>query len=188
MNKRRVSFVAALAFIVFVAAVLYYSLQQDKTLNTSQTINQAPDFQLPWVDPSHFLRAKLGKKLSLEKLLTKKPVVLNFWASWCQVCRQEAAELEKFWQKYQKILTVVGIASHDHFSAARNFAKKWGKTYPLALDKEGLVAVDYGVTGFPETFLIDRQGRVVHRIFGEVTEKDLEALLPLLQGFPNGSD
>lgn len=104
-----------------------------------------------------------------------RKIVLNFWASWCVSCREEARELESAWQKLKdKGVVVVGVAIQDEITAARSFAETYGKTYMLGLDTKGNISIDYGVTGVPETFIIDEGGIVSHRHVGPVSMSDLE--------------
>jgi cytochrome c biogenesis protein CcmG/thiol:disulfide interchange protein DsbE len=106
-------------------------------------------------------------------------LILNFWASWCVSCRTEAHELESFWKAYRdQGVKVVGIAIQDEQEAAKKFAQYYGKTYILGLDEDGKAAIDYGVSGVPETFLIDRDGVIRHKEIGPVSAAMLKNLLP----------
>jgi cytochrome c biogenesis protein CcmG/thiol:disulfide interchange protein DsbE len=103
-----------------------------------------------------------------------KAVVINFWASWCEPCKQEAPLLERAWRTYRdRGLVVIGINSQDLSSDARRFARQVGWTYPLVRDGSGDVLGPYAVSAFPETFFVDRSGKVVARIDGEVSEESL---------------
>ena len=106
-----------------------------------------------------------------------RPVVLNFWASWCVSCRQEAVELEKFWQAHKDQVLVVGIAIQDSAEDSKRFAAYFGKTYAIGLDEDGKAAIDYGVSGVPETFLIDAQGVIRHKEIGPVEATQLSQLI-----------
>jgi cytochrome c biogenesis protein CcmG/thiol:disulfide interchange protein DsbE len=91
-----------------------------------------------------------------------RPVVLNFWASWCVPCKEEAPLLEAVWKRYRdRGLVVVGIDINDLRSDARRFARQNRMTYPLGFDGVGKTSTDYGLTGVPETFFIARSGRLV---------------------------
>ena len=120
------------------------------------------------------------EKLAKEQMLslgayTGRPLVVNFWASWCLSCRQEAKELQSFWLKIRgSDVGLLGIAIQDQEAAARRFADFYGKTYPLGLDDGGLAAIDYGVVGVPETFFIDRSGVIRFKHTGPIDAKTLE--------------
>ena len=90
-------------------------------------------------------------------------VVINFWASWCDPCKEEAPVLEDFWQTEAEPngVAFVGIDTQDLSDDARAFAKTYALTYPLVHDAGGEVGRDYGVGAFPETFVVDAQGRAV---------------------------
>jgi cytochrome c biogenesis protein CcmG/thiol:disulfide interchange protein DsbE len=112
-----------------------------------------------------------GAPLSLESL-RGKVVVLNFWASWCvPACYEEAPTLERIWRAYKdKDVTVVGVDVQDKEEAAREFLARFEHSFPNAPDPRGRVSVDYGVYGVPETFFIDRQGRVRFKHVGALTD------------------
>jgi cytochrome c biogenesis protein CcmG/thiol:disulfide interchange protein DsbE len=114
--------------------------------------------------------------------LKGKPLVLNFWASWCVSCREEARYFEEFWQRYKEAgVFVIGIAIQDTPDASLEFAKAYGKTYPLGLDIDGKASLDYGVSGVPETFFIDRTGVIRHKEIGPMSVELLEQKLKLIQ-------
>jgi cytochrome c biogenesis protein CcmG, thiol:disulfide interchange protein DsbE len=107
--------------------------------------------------------------------LRGKPVVLNFWASWCVPCKGEASMLESAWRQYRKQGVVfVGVDWHDVSGDARTFLARHGVTYPTVLDRSGNVADSYGISAVPETYFIDRKGRLVgeHIIGTVVHQKD----------------
>jgi cytochrome c biogenesis protein CcmG/thiol:disulfide interchange protein DsbE len=110
--------------------------------------------------------------LTLEDL-RGKVVVLNFWASWCiPACYDEAPALERTWQAYRdKGVMVVGVNVQDTEEPARKFLSRFGHSFPNAPDPKGHVAVDYGVYGVPETFFIDRRGRVRFKHVGALTDE-----------------
>jgi cytochrome c biogenesis protein CcmG/thiol:disulfide interchange protein DsbE len=103
--------------------------------------------------------------------LRGKPVVINFWASWCEPCKSEAAALEQAWQQYRRQGVVfLGIDYHDVTGDARTFLSHHGVTYTTLLDGSGAIGDRYGLTGVPETFFVNRQGRVVGaHILGPIT-------------------
>jgi len=107
-----------------------------------------------------------------------KPTVVNFWASWCIPCKDEAPALQKTYEQYRKQgLVVLGVDAQDFRQDAKRFVKRFGITYPVVYDGSGSTLGKWGVTGFPETFFVDRSGRLVgERIQGGIdTERNREA-------------
>lgn len=160
----------SLVFIYF----LVLGLQNDPTQIPSALINKpAKEFNVQWLQGKEYLDNPAGDTFKLQDF-KGRPIILNFWASWCYSCRHEARDFEEFWQQYKDSgVIVAGIAIQDSEEAARQFAQQYRKTYILGLDLDGKAAIDYGVTGVPETFVIDREGRIVYKEAGPVTAEKL---------------
>ena len=112
-------------------------------------------------------------------------VLVNFWASWCDPCREEAPALQRFQQRHGGPgFTVLGIDSRDLSDDGRAFVEQYGLTYPQLRDGDGAAAGDFGTTGVPENYLIDPAGKVRLLIPpGPVSEEYLsEEVAPLLPG------
>ena len=121
-----------------------------------------------------------GGTLTLSEL-EGTPVVLNFWASWCTPCRDEAAALERTWQTYRNQgVAFVGVNIQDSDEAARAHLSEFLATYPNGPDPSGTITVDYGVIGLPVTFFIDRDGTVQRRWVGAIPEWRLTAWVEAL--------
>ena len=112
-----------------------------------------------------------GQPVSLDGL-RGKVVVLNFWASWCRpACYEEAPVLERGWRAWKdRGVTVVGVDIQDTLEAGQKFIRDFSLTFPNARDTSGKVSIDYGVYGVPETFFIDRRGRIRSKHVGAVTD------------------
>ena len=113
-----------------------------------------------------------------------KWVLVNLWASWCAPCRQEAPALEQFNRAHAKSdFTVVGVDSKDLTDNAKRFVAEFGVTYPQLHDGEGTLADDLGTLGFPESFLVDPNGKLALIRRGAVSAGYLQTtVLPFLRG------
>lgn len=109
--------------------------------------------------------------------LQGKVVVVNFWASWCfPACYEEAPVLEAAWRAYKdRDVVVVGVNVQDTETAAREFMDRFKFTFPNGPDPGGKISIDYGVYGIPETFVLDKQGRIAYKHVGAVTAEGLTA-------------
>jgi cytochrome c biogenesis protein CcmG/thiol:disulfide interchange protein DsbE len=137
----------------------------------------APNFSLA------MLRPEAGKTaLSLSNFIGK-PVVLNFWASWCAPCKEEAPLIENTWKQAQargKDVVILGIDFQDSNNDSTSFLKLYSITYPTVLDADGSVASKYGVTSLPQTIFINRNGTVTSREPRELTAQVLSNNLQLI--------
>jgi len=121
----------------------------------------AEDFTLPLFS---------GGNINLSSL-RGKPVVINFWASWCPPCREEAPILEEVWRRYDdKGVTIIGVDIQDTEADARAYIEEFGITYPNGPDIGGKITIDYGVSGIPVTFFVNREGLIVSRWVGAINE------------------
>jgi cytochrome c biogenesis protein CcmG/thiol:disulfide interchange protein DsbE len=118
-----------------------------------------------------------GGTLTLDQL-DGKIVMVDFWASWCPPCRQEAPALAQVYREYQaKGVEFVGIDIWDRAEDAIKYVDRYGITYPNGLDDKGTIAIDYGVRGIPEKFFIDRNGVLVQKFVGPMDEAELKQVL-----------
>ncbi len=153
--------------------LLAYGFGKDpKRIPSPLVGREAPDFTISLLQ---------GGELSLREL-RGKIVVMNFWASWCYpACWNEAPRLEAAWQRYKdQGVVLVGIVYQDTEGNARDFIAKHGKTYPNGMDVRSRIAIEYGVYGVPETFFIDREGKIAHKHMGEISTEALTAQIEAL--------
>jgi len=121
---------------------------------------RAPDFALPVAGGSGLVRLDA---------LRGHVVVVNFWASWCAACVQEQGALVAAWQRYSGSGVVfLGPLFQDRASDALTFEERFGGGWPVLVDPGGRTALNYGVSGVPETFFIDRDGLVVSKQPGPI--------------------
>lgn len=126
------------------------------------------------------LAALDGAPLSLEAQ-RGKVVMVDFWASWCPPCARETPILTGVYERYRgRPVEFIGVSIWDRGQDAIRFVDQYGVRYPVAIDHEGRVAIDYGVTGIPEKFFIDLEGRLVRRFVGPMDEPTLTAILDSL--------
>lgn len=108
-------------------------------------------------------------------------LLLNFWASWCDACHEEARELNRIQEGLGAEVVILGVGIQDTRENLEEFARRYNFRFPLARDPEGELAVSYGVTGIPETFLIDGTGVIRYRWRGpisfEMVHKEIEEAL-----------
>ncbi|HEY3109110.1 MAG TPA: TlpA disulfide reductase family protein [Chloroflexota bacterium] len=123
------------------------------------------------------LRTLDGGAFSLEEGRGAVTLV-NFWASWCAPCRDEAPVLEAaYLAGRDRGLVLVGVNLWDDEADARRFVRETGATYPNGLDQGGGIAIEYGVRGIPETHVIDRAGRLVRRWVGPLAASQIDSLI-----------
>lgn len=111
--------------------------------------------------PTFEIKSFEGQTFRLAEL-RGRPVVLNFWASWCKECRDEAAFLEATWKQYRdKGLVVIGVDYVDTEPEAKAYLAQFGITYPNGADLQTRVSQAYRITGVPETYFITREGKLL---------------------------
>jgi len=173
---KRLFFLVPVVIFVGLAWLLYIGLfQGPPSLLPSPLVGKpAPDIALPALDAEaqKFDRAELGQG---------RPIIINFWASWCAPCRIEHSTLEAL--AARKGITLYGVDYKDKPDDARAFLSELGNPFgKIDEDRDGRVAIDWGVTGVPETFVIDSKGIIRVHYAGPLNDQLVERLiLPALE-------
>jgi len=136
-------------------------------------MSPAPDFSLTTFDGQTYRLADLRGKV----------VVINFWASWCQPCKEEAADLENTWRHYKdRNVLFLGIGYVDTETEAKAYLKEFNITYPNGPDLGTRISQAYRIRGVPETYFIDTAGRLVFSKIGPTTQAEMMSVIePLLK-------
>lgn len=166
---------AGLGVVALLAVMTIGLLNQERGDSIQRAVRAderplAPDLELPVLVGGGEIEEGSTVRLSD---LRGTPIVLNFWASWCVPCRSEAPVLERLWSQYRgRGLLVLGVDVQDLTGKAKEFDEEFGLTYPSVRDGDDSTMRDFEVTGVPETFVIDKQGRVAALRVGPVTAEE----------------
>jgi cytochrome c biogenesis protein CcmG, thiol:disulfide interchange protein DsbE len=161
------------AIVVLVGAIIAI----DSTTHRSPrpaALPPAPGFTLPSLsDPA--------QQVSLAAY-RGHPLIINFFASWCAPCKKETPLLADYYRTSEGKVLIIGVDADDTATAARRFLAANGVAYPVGFESTPNVADAYGVVGIPQTFFLNGRHRIVKRVFGDVTMKDLNAGVALMDG------
>lgn len=149
-------------------------------VTSSTGLNPIPTFD-PFPAPTVQGKTLDGSPIDLADY-RGKPVVLNFWASWCVPCRREIPAIAAFAKDHPE-LQVIGVNYQDNMDDANAFVQEFGVTWPSIID-DGSIGKQFAVPGLPATFLIDADGQVVDRALGEVTKQLLDERVKALSPPP----
>jgi len=169
---------AALALaLIFLALLGWAFIERGRT---APTAGPAPDFTLSLYEGYD---GGLGIREFRLREWRGRPVVINFWASWCKPCEEEAPLLEALWRKYrERGVIFVGVDYLDVPSAALDYLRRFEITYPNGPDLGTRISRLYRITGVPETFVVDPEGRVVFYKAAPIRPGELESVLdPLVK-------
>lgn len=130
--------------------------------------------------PAFKLVTLKGEEISLEEL-RGKPVVLNFWSTWCEPCKYEHEILQQASLHYGDAVQFLGVVYQDEAEKAREYLTTKSNFYPQAMDPQSHTALDFGISGVPESFFISKAGKVFHKeagvVSGQLIQDKLQALL-----------
>ena len=175
LPRPRLEFILPAALFLLIGAFLYVGLSLKPGEIPSALISEpVPEFSLPPLEGRE-------RGLNSEDLVNGRVSLVNVFASWCGPCRIEHPLLMRL--KRDGVVPIHGINYKDRPSAAAAWLEELGDPYTLiGADRSGRVAIEWGVYGVPETFVIDRSGRIAHKHIGPIMARDLEqTILPLLE-------
>ncbi|HVR41734.1 MAG TPA: redoxin family protein [Thermoanaerobaculia bacterium] len=166
--NRTVLFIG-LAIAAVVIGILFVGLGKDPQAIASPLVGRpAPEFALREVGT--------GNTIDLAQL-RGRPVVLNFWATWCGPCWEEHPVLVANARMLQPNVQFVGVVFQDSEEKILNFLNQRGSSYPTLVDDKGKTAIAYGIGGVPETFFLDKNGTIVAKYVGPMSSDDIRVNL-----------
>ncbi|APJ02693.1 TlpA family protein disulfide reductase [Silvanigrella aquatica] len=181
-NKK--SLIISAAILSFFLALMIYALKQDPNFTPSQLVGeQAPTISAPV--------AQGGSFNSQDIFHHNRWVVVNFWSSYCNVCRNEAPEIENFYQtvtlKSNENPYFLSINIQDDKETIKQWQNNYKQSFPVIQDEQGLISLKYGVTGTPETFFIAPDSTVKYRVAGQVSKDFILNFIAWLEKHPTAS-
>ena len=174
-HARRQEILFAIPVVLLAAFLAFLGWGMARTLKGQVSSGTAPDFTLTSFD---------GRTITLSKL-RGQVVVINFWASWCPPCREEAPYLEQTWQKYQnKGVVFIGVDYADTDKAALAYLKEFDITYFNGSDLGTRISQAYNMKGVPETYYVDKKGQLRGVKVGPLVAPELDQKIDELLAEP----
>lgn len=152
-----------LVALMAAGGALFFWARHQPPRHAPEVGDSAPDFTLPVLGAGSVALGEIRRRV----------VVLNFWATWCPPCVEETPSLEKFAAETRGLgVTVIGVSVDQDAAALRKFAAHHRLSFPIARDPNQAVSSRYGTFKFPETYIIDRYGKIAEKIIGATDWQD----------------
>ncbi|MEX2535316.1 MAG: TlpA disulfide reductase family protein [Trueperaceae bacterium] len=146
--------------------------QPDRAIASARLDKRMPNFDLAVHAP---FRTQYGSSFEFDSEGLGNPMVVNFWATWCIPCRQEAPVLEAAWRRYGDQVTIVGVQTQErNAQGGVEFINEFGLTFPNLIDEDSRVSIDWGLFGVPETYFIRADGTLAYKHTGIVNQDVLD--------------
>ncbi len=172
--KNKLLFYPFLIFVI-ILSIFFYLLIIDR--NPQQVPSVLIDKKFPDFEAESLFSEK---KLISKKEFDNKIILINFFATWCKPCRDEHKYIQKF--SSNKKIKVIGINYKDDPEKAINWLNELGNPYSIVgIDEKGKIAIDWGVYGLPETFIINSKGLVKYKYIGPITKKEFKKINSILK-------
>ena len=190
--KKKITLVGGILALILLlsgASILYNRMSEANlpVENTKPAETQASqeDEAEPMMAPDFIVLDREGAEVSLSDFIGK-PVILNFWASWCGPCKSEMPEFEAAYQKYREEIQFMMVnltdGSRETVETAAEYIAGEGYTFPVFFDTESDAAISYGATSIPVTYFVDAEGHLVAygsgALSGEILQSGMEMILP----------
>lgn len=159
------------SIIICILCLLCFSTQSAQAAFRIMEMKPVKDFTLPTLD---------GEEITLSKL-QGKPIIINFFTTWCPSCKEEMPILTKFYEKYKDDVYFLGVNYTSYEIGKREaigkYVKKYGLNFPVLLDENGEVGKAYEVLTIPTTFFLDKDGVIVKKHIGPLSYEELEQIV-----------
>jgi cytochrome c biogenesis protein CcmG, thiol:disulfide interchange protein DsbE len=160
VKLKAVGQIGAVALVLGLLGLLLWKIVSDEP-PVARVGEPVPRFDLPALEGDE--RVALADHVG-------RPILINFWATWCGPCRSEAPLLETAWRKYKDRMTFIGVDIQDFTGDAKDFVREYDVTYRIAYDGPAKLWEPWGLSGLPETFLVGSDGTIVEHKVGEYSD------------------
>ena len=163
--------------VIAIGLLIFGKLSSNNTTSGTASIHNSTSGSSTKLAPDFTLQKLGGGAITLSEFKGKKPVVVDFWASWCPNCRRDMPNLNRFYEKYKDKVEVIGVNLQEKESTIQNFIDSRGINFPIALDPRGEASRAFGIQYTNTHFLIDINGNLVRTIPGDIKEVDIVSLI-----------
>jgi cytochrome c biogenesis protein CcmG, thiol:disulfide interchange protein DsbE len=169
-----------LAIVITIIAILgalftfgLFRTDKNRDIPSATLDKPVKDFELPVYER---FQLDYGPSFKLSDYVGQKPMIINFWATWCPPCREEMPLLEQAWQQYQDQILFIGVQTQDRGKKQEGNAliDEMNLTFPMLIDDDSKVSINYALFGVPETFFVRKDGTLLYKYTGGVTPALLE--------------
>lgn len=182
MSPRLRRLLPVIAIVAALSGLFVFGLLRgspDRDIPSNFLGREVPDFDLPVFER---YVGEFGPRMTFAEA-RGRPMVINFWASWCGPCYDEAPHLQRAHERYGDEVLFIGIQTQDRDAraAGRAFIERFGLTFPNLVDNDSRVSIAYGLFGVPETFFVHADGTLQYKYAGPVTDAVLSEQIGALR-------